>query len=87
MVDRFSRYLDAVSAPARQAWAVLPSDTVELSDLPKGLLIGAAGTIVLRAVDSAADVTIAVSAGQVLPIRAQYVRATGTDAGNIVALA
>ena len=85
--DRFSRVLDSASDPARAAYAVVPDDTAPLSRLPKALLIGVSGSIVLRAVDSDADVSMSVLAGQVVPIRAAYVRATGTTAGEIVALA
>lgn len=85
--DRFDRALDAVSSPARDAFAVIPHDTNALPYLPKALLIGAAGTIVLRAADAAADVAVGVVAGQLVPIRASHVRATGTTAGQIVALA
>lgn len=40
----------------------------------------------LRAVDAAADVTLGVAAGQIVPIRASHVRASGTTAAQIVAL-
>lgn len=85
--DRFDRNSDAISSPARDAFAVDPHDSQPLPVLPKALLIGAAGTITLRAVDAAADVAIAVAAGQIVPIRASHVRASGTTASQIVALA
>lgn len=85
--DRFDRALDAVTSPARDAFAVTPHDTNPLPRLPKALLVGSAGTIALRAVDSAADVVVGVVSGQLVPIRASHVRATGTSAGQIVALA
>lgn len=85
--DSFARHADSVIAPARHVFAVMPSDGSELSPLPKALLIGSAGTIALRAVDSAADVQIPVTAGQLLPIRARFVRAAGTTATSIFGLA
>lgn len=85
--DHFASFGDDVDNPARRAFAVTPDDDDELAILPKALLIGGAGDIVLRAIDSPTDVTIAASAGQLLPIRALFVRATGTDATNIVGLA
>ena len=87
MLDTFQSYGDSAANPARRAFAVTPSDSAELTILPKALLVGGAGALVLRAVDSAADVTVTVAAGQILPIRAQFVRATGTTATAIVALA
>jgi hypothetical protein len=85
--DPFQSFGDSVGDPARRAYAVTPNDAAELTPLPKALLIGGSGTIVLRAVDSQADVTIPVGAGQIVPIRASFVRATGTTATQIVALA
>ena len=86
-VDKFGHYSDSPVSSAREAFAVIPSDSIELARLPKALSIGGAGNIVIRAVDSGADVTIAVTAGQLLPVRAQYVRATGTTATGIVGFA
>ena len=84
--DKFSSSSDSLIGPARQVFAVVPDDTNALPQLPKSLLIGGGGTLTLRAVDSAADVTIAVAAGQQLDIRASFVRATGTSATGIVGL-
>ena len=87
MIDPFQNFGDSAADPARRAFAVVPSDSVALTLLPKALLIGGAGAIVLRPVDSPADVAIAVAAGQIVPIRASHVRAAGTTATGIVALA
>ena len=84
--DRFDSSTDSVSSPARDAFAVTPHDANPLPRLPKAILIGTAGTVTLRPVDSAADVALTVSAGQLVPIRASHVRAAGTTAGQIVAL-
>ena len=84
--DRFDRALDAVTSPARDALPVAPDDAVPLPRLPKALLVGGAGTLTLRAVDGSADVALSVVAGQLVPIRASHVRATGTSATQIVAL-
>jgi hypothetical protein len=85
--DRFARSLDAVTSPAREAFAVTPHDSAPLPQLPKALLIGAGGTLTLRPVDSAEDVAVSVIVGQLVPIRASHVRATGTTAAQIVGLA
>lgn len=87
MLDPFRNLDDSAAAPARRAFPVTPHDANELPLLPKALLIGAGGTVALRAIDSVADVTITAVAGQIVPVRAQFVRATGTTAGAIVALA
>ncbi len=85
--DSFRYHNDKVSDPARRAYTITPSDSADIVPLPKVLLIGIAGNIVLQAADSDADVTIAASAGQIIPIRARYVRNTGTTAGQIIGLA
>jgi hypothetical protein len=74
-------------SPSRNAFAVVPSDSISLSPVPKALFVGGAGTVTLRTIDSDADVTLSVQAGQILPLRAAYVRSTGTTASGLVALA
>ncbi len=86
-IDRFERSGDSPSSPARHAFAVVPHDSDALPRVPKALLIGSGGTLTLRAVDSATDVTVRVVPGQIVPIRASHVRAAGTSAGEIVGLA
>jgi len=85
--DRFSHHSDSPIAPSRHAFAVTPGDALPLSPIPKALFVGGAGTLTLRAIDSTADVTFIVQAGQILPVRAAYVRASGTSASGLVALA
>ena len=88
MSDSFTTHGDSLSAPARAPFAVTPHDTNELATIPKALYIGTGGNVVLRGVGGAADVTFKnVANGQTLDVRAQYVRATGTTAADIVGLA
>lgn len=86
-IDYFQSYSDQASDPARRAFAIIPNDTTELAITPKALLVGAAGNLVLRAIDSTDDVTIAALAGQIVPVRASFIRSTGTTATQIVGLA
>jgi hypothetical protein len=77
-----------LAAPSRAPFAVTPHDTNELGTIPKALYVGTGGNITLRGVGGTADVIFKnVANGQVLDVRAQYVRATGTTAADIVALA
>ena len=86
MSDNFGT-TDGVSAPARRAVAVVPHDSNPLTDIPKALYVGTGGTIAMRGVDGAADQSWKnVPPGAILPFRAQYVRATGTTAADILAL-
>lgn len=88
MTDAFSRQADSPEAPSARPFAIVPSDAAPLANVPKALYIGTGGTVVLRTASGAADVTFKnLAGGQILPVRALYVRATGTTAADIVALA
>lgn len=86
--DPYASFSPALNDPARDAVAIVPSDSVALTILPRALYIGTGGTLVVRCVDSTADATLKnVGGGQILDLRVTHVRATGTTAADIVALA
>lgn len=70
------------STPATKVVAVTPSNTVDLANYAKALLVTAAGNVEIIAVSDADDasVTLAVVVGQLLPICVRRVRAAGTTA-------
>lgn len=85
MTDDFCT--DSLTAPARRAVAITPNDSTALLNLPKALYIGTGGTIAMRGVDSDVDQNWKnVPPGTILPFRAQYIRATGTTAADILGL-
>ena len=87
MADQFSNAADQVSAPATRAVAVAPHDSNPLSDIPKALYVGTGGDITMRGVNGNADqLWKSVASGTVLPFRAQYIRASGTSAADLLAL-
>jgi hypothetical protein len=87
MADVFSGVMDSVSSPATRGVAVVAHDVSALADIPKALFVGTGGHVVTRGVGGGADVTFKnLASGSILPFRAQYVRATGTTAQDIVAL-
>lgn len=86
MADTFPRHTDTAFSSARRLLAVTPHDTNEIIDPTKAIFIGGAGNISIIAVDDTTSVTLAVQSGQILPIRAKIIRATGTTATGIVAL-
>jgi len=86
MIDNYNNQSDTVTSPSRDAFSITPSDTQAVAVLPKAILVGVGGVLTLRAVDSSDDVTIPVNAGQILPIRALYVRAAGTTATDLIGL-
>ncbi|MDF7777414.1 hypothetical protein P1X14_19310 [Sphingomonas sp. AOB5] len=87
MADQFSNHADQVSAPATRAVAITPHDGNALTDIPKALFVGTGGNITMRGVNGASDqLWKNVPSGSLLPFRAQYVRATGTTAADLLAL-
>lgn len=80
MSDKFSNESDYVSAPSRKIFPIVPHASDAIVPLPKAIRCNAAGNVVLRAVDDEQDVTIAMVAGEILPVRVEFVRAVGTTA-------
>lgn len=88
MSDRFDTVLDTPSQPARQAFAITPHATNEIDPLPKAIFVGTGGTLVGRPAGSAADVTFKnLASGQILDVRLQYIRVSGTTAADLIGLA
>jgi hypothetical protein len=88
MQDQFASHADGVSSPSRNAFGIVPHDSNPLARVVKGIFVGSAGNVTLRSVDGTADVLFKnVAAGQVLDVRASYVRASGTTAADLVGLA
>ena len=85
-MDKFSEYPTSLTAPAREAAAVTPSDTVDLPFLSRALYVGGTGTIVVRMAGGGSVTFANAQAGSFLPIRAQGISATGTTATGLVAV-
>ena len=78
MPDKYSD-VDSVMSSARDAFAITPHDTTELTLTPKAVYVGGAGNLVVRLVDDTVDVTFSnVPAGTLLPIRPKLVKTTST---------
>jgi len=73
------------STPADNFKAITPNDSTALTTVPKALFIGVAGNLTVKGGDGQSAL-FPVQAGQILPIRARYVMATGTTATGIVAI-
>lgn len=87
MTDQFQNHGDQVSAPATHAAAVTPHDGNPLTGIPKAIYVGSGGDLTMRGVKGSADqLWKNVPSGTILPFRASHVRATGTTAGDILAL-
>jgi hypothetical protein len=79
---------DMLVASSINPYAIVPHDTDPLPVVPKAIYVGTAGDVVLRGIGAAADVTFKnCPAGFMIVVRAAHVRATGTSASDLVALA
>ncbi|MFD1034536.1 hypothetical protein ACFQ15_07725 [Sphingomonas hankookensis] len=86
MPDPFPCHGDSPDAPSRAPYLVTPSDSTDLPVIPKGLYIGTGGDVTLRGMNAAGDVTYRnLPDASYINVRAQYVRATGTTATDIIA--
>lgn len=87
-IDTFASFATSLNDPARDAFAIAPSDAAPLLVLPRAIYVGTGGDIALRCVDSGADVVLRnVASGQMIDLRASHVRATGTTAADLIGLA
>lgn len=85
--DTFASFTPSLNDPARGGFAISPSDTTALAVLPRALFVGTGGTLVVRPIDGATDLTFRnLVAGQVLALRVSHVRATGTTATDLIGL-
>lgn len=86
--DQFGAYADNVSAPCRRWVALTPSDTTDLTDLPKAIYVGTGGDISMIGVSaptgSAGVVWKGVPAASLIPVRPRRILATGTTAADLV---
>lgn len=85
--DDFQSYPNGLTAPAVKDEAVVPSDTVDLAKVSRGLYVGTGGHVALLLAGSAGVKTYKnVAAGTFLPFRVRRVYATNTTAADMIAL-
>lgn len=85
--NKFERHADSPTGPSTGAFAVTPSDTVNLPFLPRFVYCGTAGVIQIVPQDNLLTmvaVPYTVVAGALLMIRAVRILATGTTVTGIV---
>ncbi len=79
MSNPFAHHQRGLESPASHHFAITPSDSSDLPVIPRVLYCASAGTVMLRdAVGT--NLSYGLNAGQVLPISAVRVMATGTSA-------
>lgn len=85
-VDTFSRFQATVISPLSTAASVTPHNTNELAYVTRALYVGGTGDVSVTMQDGGEVIFAGVPAGTTLPIRVKIVKATGTDATDIIAL-
>lgn len=74
------------SNPAMDGIAITPNDGADLAQEVRAIYCGVAGDIKIDTPEGTALTFVGVQAGSVLPIHADKVYATGTDATNLIGL-
>lgn len=78
--------LNATDLPAKEAIAITPSDTVNITFPVRAIYIGVTGNVTVLTWEQSVVTFTAVPAGVFIPIGCLRVNATGTTATNIVGL-
>lgn len=86
MPDEFARHETGLTAPARAATAIVPSDSLPLAHTTRAIYVGQSGDLRVRMASDEVVTFVAVPAGVVYPFRLMQVMATGTTAGGLVGL-
>lgn len=87
MTDVWETVGGSIDSPAKNAAAVTPNDSADLSNVAVALYVGGSGDVSVDTVGGQVSVVFSgVSAGTVLPVRVKRVNSTSTTATDIVAL-
>jgi lysophospholipase L1-like esterase len=85
MTDAFASFTTGMDSPANNAFAITPSDTVQLPFVTRSIYVGVGGNVTVKLLGSSTAVTyVSVATGTTLNIRAVEVMATGTTASSLV---
>lgn len=84
--DDYAQYATGLDTPYRHAASVSPSDSVDLTNVTRGIFVGGAGNLVVITEGGETVTITGVTAGTILRLCAGRVKNTGTTATNIVAL-
>lgn len=86
MTDSFETYNTGLTSPIREAVAVIPSDSIDLTDPTRAVYIGGAGDLDVTMVSGQRVTFQSVMGGVAYPLRVARVWAAGTTATGIVGL-
>lgn len=86
MADPFADRATGLDSPARNAAAVTPNDSTDLTTTARALWVGGAGDVSVITAGGDTVTLEGAAAGGIIPVCVSRVRATGTTATDIVAL-
>ena len=84
--DPFQTYSTSPTSPISSGFDITPDDANDLPILPRAILLGGAGDVVVDFADGTTLTLPALAEGVIYPIRAARIRATGTTATAIKGL-
>ena len=84
MTDDYSSMSPSLTSPAVNAEAVVPSNTVALSNVSRAIYVGGGGDIAIEMLSGTTVTLRAAAAGTFLPLRAKKILSSGTTASGLV---
>lgn len=86
MSDRFEGSVAGLSSPASHAFAVTPSDGVDLPEVTRAVYVGGSGSLVATLSSGSTATFSGLIGGTILPMRIRRIHASGTTATALVGL-
>ncbi|OCX66423.1 hypothetical protein BFP70_05225 [Thioclava sp. SK-1] len=86
MMDHFRDYPVVLTSPAQRGFSVVPSDSVDLPQVTRGLYLGYGGDVTVLLAGGGVVTFANMAPGGVHGLRVQRVYANGTTADAIVGL-
>jgi hypothetical protein len=86
MADIYAHTTPGLTSPAIDGTMVVPDDTGDLAHVTRAIYVGTGGQIAAQLASGTTVTLSSVQGGTLLPLRVRRVLATGTSAGDLVAL-
>ena len=86
MIDFFKNISKHVIDPARKAFTITTSDTVNFTYVTRAIYVGSDGNIVCVFPDDSVVTFTSVAAGSILPLQVKRINFTDTTATDLVGL-
>lgn len=86
MKDRFKTRSAGINESAVDGFAITPDDGVELDEITRAIYVGTTGDVAIVLASNTELLFKNVGSGTMLPIRARFIKATGTSATDLLGL-